>query len=150
MTVQKQKLFASIVVAIMFLNCTGHKSVGLNIKNILTGHKVIGVGYVYDDEPLYVIGSDSISLRVKVEYDSVGNLKSLTSFKPEGALTYSKSDLLNEPALLDYMGVNLANNWKLINDSLITDGRDAVAVKAFGEKRYMTKDTDRIIIYELY
>lgn len=151
MIIQKQKLYVSIVVTFLVFGCNAQKKGDLKIKNILIGIEINGTNqYIYDSEPTYVINSDSISLRKKAEYDNKGELEFLTLYKSEGVLTYSRLDILNDTALLDYTGISINNNWKFINDSLITNCIDTIAVKEQGEKIFVNKNNNRLTIFELY
>lgn len=151
MIIKKRKLFVSIVVTFLMFGCNVQKKGDLKIKNILIGIEINGANqYVYDSESTYIINSDSISLRKKAEYDNKGELKLITLFKSEGALTYSRLDILNDTALLNYTGISIKNNWRHINDSLITNCNDTLAVKKQGEKFFVNKNNNILTILELY
>lgn len=151
MIIKKSKLLVSIVLSFLIFGCNVQQKGDLKIKNILIGIEInIANKYVYDSESIYVINSDSISLRKKAEYDNKGELKLLTLFKSEGALTYSRLDILYDTALLNHTGISIKNNWRFINDTLITNCNDSLAVEEQGEKIFVNKNNNRLTIFELY
>ncbi len=85
---------------LLFTNCeTQYKTI---VVEILTGKEVENDGYIYSDDSILKLGNKKYSLRSKAIYDLAGNIQQLEVYKPEGKLSYSRDELLEDRKILDY------------------------------------------------
>lgn len=133
-----------------FYSCKQDSSTSLNVKTILRGVKINTISYQYSncEESVCISNSDTISLRNKAEYNTQGMLTIFTIFKSEGALQYSRDDVLNDTALLCNTHIELENKWRFICDTVITNEKDTLIVKAVAENAVKSRINNQVIIFE--
>jgi hypothetical protein len=153
--IQKQKQFLIfIIIAFLTFSCIHKKEKPFKIKAILEGVYIEDYClYAYSDD-FYSLNNDTFSLRSKIEYDMSNCLSFFVLYKPEGALEYTKDDVLNDPSLLYFTNGTYIQNWKNINDTLLFNGLDTLKVKSYinetGNKFMINWKDDDVIIFELY
>ncbi len=117
---------------------------------------VIGQQYQFADEDAkYYIGTDTLSEMSSVEYDKTGELLSITLFKSEGILKYTKDEVLKDLKLLDFVGAKYKQNWTFINDTLLVNESDTLNIEIIATERdrqvlLKRKEGKNVIAFELY
>lgn len=157
MIILRQKQFLSLVALILLVCCQAQNSRQIGVSKVLNGI-LIEQSQQYqfaDEESKYLIGSDTILLRSTVEYDETEELIRLTLFKPEGALKYTKEEILKDMKLLDFVDVKYQQKWILANDTLLLVGADTLNIELIEVEKgreilLSRKGGKNITVFELY
>jgi hypothetical protein len=157
MLIHRPKPFLSLIVIVLFSCCQAQKSEQLSVSKVLKG-MLIENGQQYqfaDEDAKYNIATDTLSLMSSVEYDKTGELLSITLFKSEGILKYTKDEVLKDLKLLDFVGAKYKQNWTLINDTLLVNESDTLNIEIIVTERdrkvlLNRKEGKNIIAFELY
>lgn len=152
MNIQRPKklinLFLAFLVMMRFASCDAQKE--SKIVEVFTGIEIVDKNYVYSDESVFNLNNIQYSLWSKAIYDLDGEIEQLIIFKPEGALEYTKSQLLEDKNLLDYCGFPIYQNFIYVDGYIIKSENEKIKVVKAGENYLISKSSDRKVqIYKL-
>ena len=146
MNILKRKQFLSLSLLVILFCCSSNNTgKAIKVTTVIHGtyvkyysHHYYSYYYDKEDTPCYVIDKDTFVFRSKATYDENGIISELLNYYPMGSLKYSKDDILNDIAILNFPKHAYNSKWKYLNDSTITHKQDTLLVKNV-EKEYDEK-----------
>lgn len=151
MNIQRPKksinLLSAFLVMMCFANCDAQTE--SKIVEIFTGIEIVDKNYVYSDESVFNLNNVQYSLRSKAIYDLNGEIEQLIIFKPEGALEYTKSQVLEDTNLMDYYGFPTYQNFIYSGGFIIKSENERIKVIKAGEDYLINNSSDKVQFYRL-
>jgi len=145
MNIQRPKrlinLMSPFLVMMCFANCGAQTE--LKIVEMFTGIEIVDKNYVYSNESVFNLNNVQYSLRSKAIYNLNGEIEQLIIFKPEGALEYTKSQLLEDKSLMDDYGYPIYQNFIYSGGYIKKSKNERIKVTKAGEEYLISKSSDR-------
>lgn len=140
-------LLSAFLVMMCFANCDAQTE--SKIVEIYIGIEIVDKNYVYSEESVFNLNNVQYSLSSKAIYDLDGEIEQLIIFKPEGALEYTKSQLLEDKNLLDYYGFPTYQNFIYSGGFIIKSENERIKVVKAGEDYLISNSSDKVQFYRL-
>jgi len=154
MSFQKQKsltsaFFTFIVLVFSTVSCD-MKEERRSVQEIINGLQLEdGSSYIYSEESLIELGKEKYSLRKKAIYDLRGNLMKIEIYKPEGILSYTKEEILQDSILFELLGFPLKQSWYFQDNKLVKENNKTIKVFMLEENYLKTNENGSIILYRI-